>query len=90
MRIRWTESAAADLQSIKTYLDRHHPDLSHTTVRMLYQRIRSLKNMPTRGRIGSRIGTRELLFVPLPYIVVYRIQETTIEILRIYHGAQNR
>jgi plasmid stabilization system protein ParE len=27
---------------------------------------------------------------PLPYIVAYRIKEQAIEILHIYHGAQNR
>ena len=34
-------------------------------------------------------GTRELVFARLPYIVVYRIQDQDLEILRIYHGAQD-
>jgi len=34
-------------------------------------------------------GTRELVFPGLPYIVVYRIQDQDLEILRIYHGAQD-
>jgi len=31
----------------------------------------------------------ELVFAPLPYIVVYRVKSGTVEIARIYHGAQN-
>jgi plasmid stabilization system protein ParE len=31
-----------------------------------------------------------LVFAPLPYIAVYRVREQTVEILRIYHGAQDR
>ena len=27
---------------------------------------------------------------PLPYIAVYRLKEQSIEVLRIYHGAQDR
>jgi plasmid stabilization system protein ParE len=39
------------------------------------------------ARGGS--STRELVFAGLPYIVVYRIQDQDLEILRIYHGAQD-
>jgi plasmid stabilization system protein ParE len=35
-------------------------------------------------------GVRELVLSPLPYLVAYRIQDETIEILYIRHGAQDR
>jgi toxin ParE1/3/4 len=59
-------------------------------VRKLYDTIRSLKDWPGRRRPGLEEGTRELLFPPLPYVAVYRVKEEAIEILRIYHDAQNR
>lgn len=59
-------------------------------MRKLYEGIRALKEWPERGRIGREKGTRELLFPPLPYIAVYRVKEQSIQILRIYHGAQGR
>ena len=90
MRIRWTPAAAADLQNISDYLKEHHPQYRQPTMRKLYETIRSLKQWPGRGRLGSEEGTREILFQPLPYVAVYRVTETTIEVLRIYHGAQNR
>jgi plasmid stabilization system protein ParE len=34
-------------------------------------------------------GWRELVFPPLPYIVVYRVTEEAVEITRIFHGAQD-
>jgi plasmid stabilization system protein ParE len=34
-------------------------------------------------------GWRELVFSPLPYIVVYLVTEEAIEITRIFHGAQD-
>jgi toxin ParE1/3/4 len=59
-------------------------------MRRLYETIRSLKALPYRGQAGRENGTRELLFLPLPYIAVYREKEETIEVVRIFHGSQDR
>lgn len=90
MRIRWTPAAAADMRHLSTYLKEHHPDYRQPTLRKMYAAIQSLKDWPHRGRVGREDGTRELLFPPLPYIAVYRVAEQSIEVLRIYHGAQDR
>jgi plasmid stabilization system protein ParE len=90
MLIRWTRAAAADLQHISDYLKEHHPRYRQPTMRKLYADIRSLKQRPHRGRIGREDGTRELLFPPTPYVAVFRVREQTIEVLRIYHAAQDR
>jgi plasmid stabilization system protein ParE len=89
MRIRWTVPAADDLESIKNYLQQHYPHFAEATVWTIYQRIRSLKISPDRGRPGHRMGTRELALAPLPYVVVYAVKSQTIEILHLYHGAQD-
>jgi len=92
MRIRWTPAAAADLQGISDYLKQHYPHYRQPTMRKLYETIRSLKQAPYRGRPGTEEGTREILFPPLPYVVVYRVNERqeAVEVLRVYHGAQDR
>ena len=90
MRIRWTPAASADLQNIGDYLKEHHPHYRLPTMRKLYETIRSLKRWPGRGRPGREGGTREILFPPLPYVAVYRVKEQTIEVMRIYHSAQDR
>ncbi len=40
--------------------------------------------------MGREEDTRELVLSPLPYIVVYRVKDSAVEILHIYHGAQDR
>jgi addiction module RelE/StbE family toxin len=90
MRIRWTPAAAADLQSISDYLKAHYPQYRSATIRKLYGAALSLKDWPNRGRIGSEEGTRELVFPPMPYVLVYRVRGNSVEVLRIYHGAQER
>lgn len=90
MRIRWTPAAAADLQNIGDYLRKYHPRLRQPTLRKLYESVRSLKDSPYRGKSGLEEGSRELHFPPMPYVAVYRVRVQTIEVLRVYHTAQNR
>lgn len=90
MRIRWTNAAASDLEDLSNYLKEHHPTYWRATIRKINSSIESLREWPHKGRPGREEETRELLFPPLPYVAVYRIKEDDIEVLRIYHGAQDR
>jgi toxin ParE1/3/4 len=47
-----------------------------------------LSDNPQIGRAGRVPGSRELVIPRTPYIVPYRFQRTTIQILRVYHGAR--
>jgi plasmid stabilization system protein ParE len=49
----------------------------------------ALEHLPERGRPGLVPGTRELTLI-WPYVVIYRIGSETVEIVRIWHGAQDR
>jgi addiction module RelE/StbE family toxin len=90
MQIRWTPAATADLQHINDYLKQRHPHYRQPTMRKVYEAIRALKDSPYRGRPGREEGTREILFPPMPYVAVYRVRQQSIEVLRIYHAAQDR
>ena len=90
MRLRWTLAAADDLEAIANYLAKHFPGFRQATIRQIYETIATLRTIPYRGRIGREEGTRELVIARLPYIVVYRTRDEAVEILHIYHGAQQR
>ena len=88
-RIRWAPAAVDDLQAIRDYLREHHPALAQSTIRKLYDVARSLRQFPHRGRIGQAEDTRELVTVPLPYIIVYRVDSDFVYIFRVIHGAED-
>ena len=90
MRIRWSPAAANDLERIFDYLEEHQPSLAQPTVRKLYEAARSLRQFAYRGRTGQAANTRELVLVPLPYVIVYRVREQVVEISRILHTSQER
>jgi toxin ParE1/3/4 len=75
------------LEAIGDNLAKHLPSFAQSTISEIYQFLRST---PNRGRAGRAEGTRELVLPRLPYIVVYRVTESDVEILHIYHGAQHR
>ncbi len=89
MRLRWTIPAANDLYNIVQRIRKDNPTAAAESASILYDGCGSLRDFPRRGRTGRIEGTRELVFPSLPYIVVYRIQDQTVEVLRIYHGAQD-
>ena len=90
MQVRWSPDAAGDLEAIVRYIQNHSPSAAREVARRIYEAASDLKTFPHRGRPGLRPGSRELVFAPLPYILVYRVTGDIIEISRIWHGAQDR
>jgi toxin ParE1/3/4 len=90
MRLRWTTPAADDLYNIVRHIQQDNPVVATDVARTLYDGCDGLRKFPYIGRKGRTAGQRELVFHGLPYIVVYRIQNQVVELLRIYHGAQDR
>jgi toxin ParE1/3/4 len=88
MQLRWSEDAADDLERITNYLFEETPQHAPALVRAIYKAPAALLSFPHRGRPGKKVGTRELVLSPLPYIVIYRIAGDVIHVLRILHGAQ--
>jgi len=89
MRLRWTTPAAQDLYNIVRHIQQDNPDAPVRVAETLYKGCDNLVDFPRRGRKGRKEGTRELVFPGLPYIAVYRIQDQSLEIVRIYHGSQD-
>jgi toxin ParE1/3/4 len=89
MRLRWTTPATNDLYDIVQHIQRDNPGAASDVAQTIYGGCSTLENFPHLGRKGRIAGTRELVFSGLPYIVVYRVVDPVIEILRIYHGAQD-
>jgi toxin ParE1/3/4 len=90
LNIRWSLPTAEDLERICERIERDNPEAARRIARTIYEGCTRLKDFPHLGRASSRMsGRRELVFSPLPYIVVYQVTETAVEISRIFHGAQD-
>jgi addiction module RelE/StbE family toxin len=88
-RIRWTTDAVNDLEQISAYIMKQNPTAARDVIRAITDGISRLEMFSNLGRTGQVEGTRELVFTSLPYIGVYRVKEKAVEILRVYHAAQD-
>jgi toxin ParE1/3/4 len=85
--IRWTTEAADQLEAAVKYIRQDNPEAARNAAQRVIDRIEELAAFPDIGRPGQVKGTREL--VSSPYVVVYRYTEEIVEILHIWHGAQD-
>jgi toxin ParE1/3/4 len=82
--------AAEDLERICERIAQDNPEAAGRVAGTIYDGCARLRTFPHLGRASSRApGRRELVFPPLPYIVVYQVTEHAVEISRIFHGAQD-
>jgi toxin ParE1/3/4 len=89
MNIVWSPDAIQDLILLRAYIAEDSPAAAQRIVlRILHDVENLLPDNPHMGRPGRVPGTRELIVPKTPYIVPYRVEGETIQILRVYHGAR--
>jgi toxin ParE1/3/4 len=89
MEVRWSPEAADDLEQIVRHVQRDSPEVARKLAAIMIDAVGGLSMFPKRGRMGRIEDTRELVFSALPWIAVYRVRDEAVEVVRIYHGAQN-
>jgi toxin ParE1/3/4 len=89
MNIIWSPEAIQDLISLRAYIAEESPAGARRIVaRILHDVEHLLPDNPQMGRPGRVPGTREFVIPQTPYIVPYRVQRSTLQILRVFHGAR--
>ena len=93
MRIVVSRRAAADVDRLEAWLlERGAPSAALRVGELLFDAIDSLQQMPERGRMSSRPGSRELVvpFGAAAYVFLYKITADAVIIARIQHGRERR
>jgi toxin ParE1/3/4 len=86
-QIRWTAEASDQLVSAVRHIQEDNPSAAPNVAQTVIDRIERLAKFPSLGRPGEVKGTREL--ISAPYVVVYRFTDEIVEILYVWHGAQD-
>lgn len=88
MRIEWLPAAARNLAAQLEWIAERDPWGAIDVGDAVHAAVERLADHPSIGRPGRVPATRELVVVGTPYVVVYRIEQTVVLVLRILHGAQ--
>ncbi len=89
LEVKWTHPALSDLVEAQSYIEQENPRAAEIIGQRIWDASQSLTDNPYLGRSGHVGGTREWVVQRTPYLIVYRLRETSIEILHVYHGRQN-
>jgi toxin ParE1/3/4 len=85
--VRWMRRAALDLDGISKRIAIHSPASAKKLLRKMQAKANALAGYPGMGRIGRVPGTREPV-VHQSYYLVYRVDGSTVKILRVKHTSQ--
>jgi toxin ParE1/3/4 len=88
VKIRWLRTAARNRFEQLDYVAQDNPAAAIRLDEEIERHTDLLAEFPMMGREGRIDGTRELVVGRTPFIVVYRVKKSRIEILRLLHGAQ--
>jgi toxin ParE1/3/4 len=89
MILVWSPEAIDDLAALRAYIEQDDPAAARRVVLRIIENVETLlPDNPEIGRPGRVPGTRELVIPRAPFIVPYRLVGSTLQILRIYHGAR--
>jgi toxin ParE1/3/4 len=84
----WTETAEADLDAIVSYVADESVSNAVALDARIRDRVRMLSDFPEMGRAGRFEGTVELIVPHDRCVVVYRLLEEQVLVLRLIHGGQ--
>jgi len=88
MIVEWSPQAIADLAALRDDIAKDDKAAAQRTALHIVCNVEELLSDTSTGRAGRVPGTRELVIPRTPYIVPYRVRNSRIEVLHIYHGAR--
>ena len=90
-RFAITDHARRDLDEIGRWITgQSGRERARLVLRRLVSTCELFASQPSAGRPEPDLGSNVRSFVVAPYLVVYRPQARSIEVLRVIHGARDR
>lgn len=88
MRIRWSKRSLQHLEALQKFIESSNAKAAQKVAATLLNAVERLRTHPASGRPGRVPGTRELVVAGTPYVMPYRVQLDTVEIIAVFHGRQ--
>ena len=87
-QVRWTPGARRELGRAFTFYRLIDADLAVRIAGLIEAKADWLAEFPTTGTPFAA-GLRKSLVGGTPYLIIYRVRRTAVEILRVRHGAED-
>jgi toxin ParE1/3/4 len=90
VKLRLFPAAIRDLRELRAYIAADDPSAAASVSARLDKAIALIAAKPNIGRPTPQRATREWTVPGLPYLIPYRIEGDTVEILRVWHTGRER
>ena len=88
-RVIFTERSSEDLLEIYVTIGARDERAAEKTLRRIEQRVAGLNSLAQRGMSRPELGDGIRILLEEPYLIVYRVSDREVEILRVVHGAMD-
>ncbi len=89
MRVHWTNTALEHLLSIYAHIAQESPVYADRTVDRLTRRSEQVGQFPRSGRMVPEYQVPDIReVIERPYRIIYRIKPDQIDVLAVFHRAQ--
>lgn len=86
--IAWLPLASTNRFEQLDHIAQDNPLAAISQDEQIEHQVDMLMQHPQMGRPGRKKGTRELVISRTPFVVVYRVKGTRIEVIRLLHSSQ--
>lgn len=88
MKIKWLRQALRNLEQAHAYIVKDNPEAARQLILRIQSAAGQLAEFPFTGRVGRVESTRELVISNTSYLIIYRVKEESVEILRVLHSSR--
>jgi toxin ParE1/3/4 len=89
MHVDFTEPARADLFEIALKIAERSPIIAHRFVDKLEVRANNIVHLPHAGAPRPQWGEGVRIVILGKYLIIHRVREDAVQILRVLHGARD-
>jgi plasmid stabilization system protein ParE len=90
MKLTFRHTALNDLRWFQVYYGEVFPEGRRRAERRYAASVKAIRVNPHIGRKLQNLGAREFPILGTPFLIIYRIGQTEIEVLHIWDGRSDR
>jgi toxin ParE1/3/4 len=90
MRLEFTLAAKADVDDISLSIALDNPNAADRMIDLLSERTGQVAMFPQSGSLRPEIGSEVRCLPCKDYLILYRLTDERVEIVRIVHGARDK
>ena len=90
MKVRYTDTASADLEDILNHLIQRNPRAAASVGQAIETTVARIAMFPESAQATDELAIRMAPAGRYPYLIFYAVADGEVQIMRVLHGAQPR